>query len=351
LKKNPTKNIDMRLLVIRTSSMGDVALMAPVLESFRKMYNETELLVLTRPSFRPLLPFLGDDRFFFPDFAGRHRGFAGLFRLYRDIRRNDIGHVIDLHDVLRSKILCLCFRLSGVSVSVIDKGRKEKRALINGKARSALKHTVIRYSEVFEKAGFPVVLTDGPWIIPQAAAVKEIPEMDNTPGILNIGVAPYAKHPLKEWPEENMIKLLGMISGQCRANFWLFGGREESEKLSSFASRTGKSFIVAGKFDLYGELALISRLDLMIAMDSANMHLAALSGVKVLSIWGATDPVTGFGAWGQPENRTVSIPAATLTCRPCTVFGKGTCRRGDFACMNWMTPEKVFERLRDLKIL
>ena len=106
--------------------------------------------------------------------------------------------------------------------------------------------------------------------------------------------------------------------------------------------------ILAGKLNLDEELALMSRLDLMIAMDSSNMHMAALTGTKVISIWGGTDPLTGFGAWMQPEDYSIRIPVDELTCRPCTIYGKGECRRGDFACMNWLTPEMVFRKIEKL---
>ncbi len=88
----------------------------------------------------------------------------------------------------------------------------------------------------------------------------------------------------------------------------------------------------------------------MVAMDSSNMHMAALVGTKVISIWGGTDPLSGFGAWMQPENYSVRIPVEDLTCRPCTTFGKGDCIRGDLACMIWQTPEMVFRKIVDLKI-
>ena len=94
----------------------------------------------------------------------------------------------------------------------------------------------------------------------------------------------------------------------------------------------------------------MSKLDLMIAMDSSNMHMAALVGTKVISIWGGTDPLSGFGAWMQPEEFSIRIPVDELTCRPCTTYGKGECKRGDFACMNWLTPEMVFKKLDNLKI-
>jgi len=103
-----------------------------------------------------------------------------------------------------------------------------------------------------------------------------------------------------------------------------------------------------GKLTLDEELVFMSKIDLMISMDSSNMHMAALVGTKVISIWGGTDPLSGFSAWMQPDNFSIRIPVEELTCRPCTVYGKGECKRGDFACMNWLTPEIVFERIEKL---
>jgi len=174
--------------------------------------------------------------------------------------------------------------------------------------------------------------------------------MTDSQGELNIGVAPYAKHKLKMWPEENMVRLLELISEKHKSRFWLFGGNEDSERLAVFQTKIADSFNLIGKLNLDEELALMSKLDLMIAMDSSNMHMAALVSIKVISIWGGTDPISGFGAWMQPENFSISIPVDELTCRPCTTYGKGDCRRGDLACMNWLTPEMVFQKMINLKI-
>jgi len=80
-------------------------------------------------------------------------------------------------------------------------------------------------------------------------------------------------------------------------------------------------------------------------MDSSNMHLAAMLGVETVSIWGATHPRAGFTAWGMPEENQIQIPDTELTCRPCTIYGKGECRRGDLACLEWLTPEVVLEKI------
>ena len=341
----------MRLLVIRTSAMGDVALTTPVLKGMREQYPEVELLLLTRKTFMPFFNSIEGLHFFFPDFQNKHKGIIGLARLYKEIRsRGEINYVIDLHDVLRSKILRFFFKINGTPVEVIDKGRREKKRVIRGKKKIQLKHTVERYRDVFISAGFNLRPSGGPWICPsEEAGINTQSDIVLSDG-LNIGVAPYSKHTLKMWPEENMISLLKMISERYNSKFWLFGGEDEIERLSSFQDQVNGSFSVAGKLNLDRELTLISKLDFMIAMDSANMHLAALTGTKVVSIWGGTDPLTGFGAWLQNEELSIRIPVNELTCRPCTIYGKGTCRRKDLACMNWLIPEVVFKCIENLKI-
>ena len=118
----------MRLLVIRTSAMGDVALTTPVLRGMREQYPEIELVLLTRPAFKPFFSSIDGLELFFPDLKNRHKGFPGLIRLFKDIsRQSKIDYVIDLHDVLRSKILRFFFRLSGSSRHLLlTKGETKK---------------------------------------------------------------------------------------------------------------------------------------------------------------------------------------------------------------------------------
>jgi ADP-heptose:LPS heptosyltransferase len=336
----------MRLLVIRTSAMGDVALMTPVIKGMREQFPDAELVIITRPVFKPFFSSIEGLTLIFPDLKKRHKGFLGLFRLFKDIsRQSHIDHVIDLHDVLRSKLLRSFFRLSGVAVSVIDKGRGEKRSLINGKKKARLKHSVERYCDVFAKAGFPVVPSKGSGIVASQRIKSDVLFVQGVPGELNIGVAPYAKHILKVWPESNMVELLQLIAASYKCRFWLFGGTEDSEKLTQLQTKIKGSTNLAGKLSLEEELSFMSNLDLMIAMDSSNMHMAALVGTKVISIWGGTDPLAGFSGWMQPDDFSIRIPIEELTCRPCTIYGKGVCKRGDFACMNWLTPEIVFKKI------
>jgi ADP-heptose:LPS heptosyltransferase len=338
----------MRLLVIRTSAMGDVALTTPVLKGMREQYPEVDLLFLTRSAFKPFFSSINGLNLFIPDLKNRHRGFPGLIRLFNDIKRqSEIDYVIDLHDVLRSKILRFLFRLHGVPSSVVDKGRSERRSLITGKKKTRLKHSVERYCDVFDKAGFPLIPSKDRCIVPSPGVKLKAEFINEMKYGLNIGVAPYAKHKLKMWPVTNMVRLTALISEKHKCRFWLFGGVEDSDNLSALQSEIPGSTNLAGKISLDEELVFMSRLDFMISMDSSNMHMAALVGTKVISIWGGTDPLAGFSAWMQPDDFSIRIPVEDLTCRPCTIYGKGK-TRNDFACMKLLTPELVYGRIEKL---
>ena len=58
----------------------------------------------------------------------------------------------------------------------------------------------------------------------------------------------------------------------------LIGGYGQYKYKNSF-QKYSTVYIVAGLLPLHLELALIRQLDVMISMDSANMHIAALSGI------------------------------------------------------------------------
>lgn len=75
------------------------------------------------------------------------------------------------------------------------------------------------------------------------------------------------------------------------------------------------------------ELILMSNLDVMVSMDSANMHLASLTGTPVVSVWGATHPYAGFLGCNQKEENAVQV---SMPCRPCSIFGNKPCQRGDY---------------------
>ena len=89
----------------------------------------------------------------------------------------------------------------------------------------------------------------------------------------------------------------------------------------------------------------MSHLHVMLSMDSGNMHMASLTGIPVVSIWGATHPYAGFMGYNQPADRALGID---MPCRPCSIFGNKPCQRGDYACMKGIEPEQVVQKMESL---
>lgn len=330
----------MRLLIFRLSAMGDAALTVPALRAVLEPNAEISATLVTRRAFVPFFEDIPRLELYTPDLKN-YKGLCGLRGLYREIRRKGTyDAVIDLHDVLRTKVLRFFFRRAGLPVYVIDKGRKEKRDLVKGKIFRPLPHTVERYLDVFRAAGVKTHLTEGPWI-----RIKET-EKEKISGSPALGIAPLARHALKRWPMDRMTTLLQLLAEQHpQVRFYLLGGPEEASQLEILAAATGGRAILTVRLPLPKQLALMRQMDAVISMDSANMHLASLLGVPVVSVWGATHPYAGFAPWGSDETLQVQIPKGELPCRPCTVYGKGSCRRGDLACLRRITPEMVAEKV------
>lgn len=304
------------ILVIRLSAMGDVAMTVPVLQAFTTQYPEVKLTVLTRPFFAPFFRDLKNVSVFSIDLDKTHKGILGLFRLSRTLKKLNIDAVADLHNVLRTNVLKFYFFEK--TYKQINKGRKEKKALITGEIFEPLKSTHQRYAEVFERLGFKIELKN-----PSFAHKKVIPKvildrLDTQNKKKWIGIAPFAQYQSKMYPLDKM-KLV--IKGlQDHYNLFLFGGKAEQTQLDALVS-SKNTINCAGLFSLDEELDLISNLDLMLSMDSGNAHLAAMLGVKVLTVWGVTHPYTGFGAFNQPNDFHLTPNRADYPKLPTSVYG------------------------------
>jgi ADP-heptose:LPS heptosyltransferase len=330
--------------------MGDVAMTVPVLKKLLDTYPYLHLTVASNAFFEPFFTLLKRCHFVPVYTRAQHKGVAGIFRLYKELKSSQhFDAVADLHGLLRSSILRSLFAATGVPHATINKGRKEKKQLTrkNNKKKLQLATGFDRYADVFAKLGFPVTLanTSTPLFAALDIPPKAKPYFAGEAPI--VGVAPFAQHSGKMYPLDKMKEAVSMLS-QMGYTTLLFGSSgEETITLQHWEAELGKQvFCMAGKFSLSEEMAIISRLNLMLTMDSANMHIASLFGVRVVSIWGATHPFAGFYGWQQQPNYVIS---KNMDCSPCSVFGNKNCWRGDHACMNQIAPEEIIAKLLQVK--
>ena len=258
--------------------MGDVALTVPVVQAALEQNENTCITILTRKAFIPLFHGL-EVAFVVPDLYGRHKGIFGLYRLFRELKSKcQWDTVLDLHDVLRSKILRTFFKLSGTPVHQIDKGRKEKKALISkeNKVFVKLKHTSERYADVFRRAGYELNLSKVKsskknFTIPDQFLESLNPKISSW-----IGIAPFAQHDFKVYPIKKMQQVVDLLAEKGHQVFIFGGGENEKKKAEDLCAGKSNVTNLIGRFPLENELGLLSKMDLVLSMDSANMHMAAL---------------------------------------------------------------------------
>jgi len=151
---------DTHILVIRMSAMGDVAMTVPVIQTLLTQHPQVKITMVSKPFLKPVFDDMKGVDFFAADVQGKHKGLIGIFKLYRELKKLNINAVADLHHVLRSKILRFLFKINGLPIAFINKGRTEKKALtaLRNKIFKPLKTTHQRYADVFEKLGYPINL-------------------------------------------------------------------------------------------------------------------------------------------------------------------------------------------------
>ncbi|GAA3656862.1 glycosyltransferase family 9 protein [Flavivirga jejuensis] len=305
------------ILVIRLSAMGDVAMTIPVLQALNKQYPDVNITVLTRAFFTPFFRDLKNVTVFPAEVKGKHKGVLGLFKLSKTLKKLEIDAIVDLHNVLRSNILKFLF--FGKKFSQIDKGRTEKKELVSGKRFRQLKTTHQRYVDVFEALGFKLDLSN-PAFANRPILNEKTKTLIGLDSKKMIGIAPFAAHEGKIYPLDLMKAVITMLSKDYK--IILFGGgAKEIAVLNNFEKSLDHVISIAGKLSLNEELDVISNLKVMLSMDSGNAHIAAMLGVKVITIWGVTHPFAGFAPFNQPNDYTIVSDRNQFPEIPTSIYG------------------------------
>ena len=335
-----------KVLIIRLSAIGDVAMAIPVVYSAAKVNPGDSFTVLTQDFLIPLfinppsnVQLIGINT------KNKEKKLWDFLRFAFSLAERNYEMVLDLHGVIRSRIIDCIFRLKGKRIFKIDKKRKGRKQLTTKPPKKILPLPSITscYSDVFHRSGFLfedtftslLADTHDEFLMPH-------PVFGEKKGRW-IGIAPFAIHHGKIYPIDEMEKVVELLLKQPETTLFFFGGKGYEEAiLSQWEFLYPNTHCVAGRYSLVQELDLISRLDVLLCMDSANMHFASLTGTKVVSVWGATHPFAGFYGYRQNPDYAVQVE---LPCRPCSVYGKKPCHRKDYACLKQITPELIIDKI------
>lgn len=317
----------MTYLIIRFTTLGNVAMTVPVIASLSRRYPNDRFIIASKKDLASMFASMPNVEFREVD---NHLGWKGVLNYWR-AWRDEIDAVIDLQAVLRTRVFGTLMKLSGKRVTRVHYGRLRKQMItVWGIGKQQLPTEFERYQDAFRRAGLET--DDAFSALPvNKAAAKVVAERFGKKEGRWIGLAPFAKSKSNMLSYRVTKELIDRLTKDQQTHVFLFGAGEiECEMLRQWASVFPRTQSVAGILELKEELELMRLLDVMICMDSANQHLSSLVGLRAVSVWCATHPMIGFAGWKQNPNDI--IQRKDLQCRPCTCHGTNHCRYGNFAC-------------------
>ncbi len=325
------------VIVYRPSALGDVAMAIPAIYTLAMSHPEVRVVAVTNQKFTSLFIDRPANLEVFGINKNDFKNLPSVLKLVKRLDELNPSVFIDMHNTLRSWIIDTEFARRGRRVEILDKRRHERLSILRHHAASKRDFTQ-RYFDAIEMAGYSLDRSLFRGFADKTAC-------DSTTDKRRVGIAPFARYTTKTYPPEMMEQVVATLSASGRYEIFLFGGGEqELAILNAWKEKYNAIAFVSGSLTLDREMELMGTMDVMVTMDSANMHLASLEGTRVISIWGGTTPACGFVGWRQSLDDAI---VAGLECQPCSTAGSKTCPLGTMACLRSISPDKIVGRIEE----
>ena len=336
------------ILIIRLSSMGDIILTFPVIETLKDNFPNSKIVYLTKNKYTDLLrnhPQI--DCLVELDSEGKHKNVSGFVTLIKELNGFDFDLIIDLHANLRSFFVR---RLVRGKIKFKYKKRGIQRFLIVHckflKIKS--KHTVDLYLDLLKRSQSRVS-TSG--LIDSSNRIPKYYLEEKSKGFAQqflkdrgwkneilIGMAPGARWETKIWDKETFAETGKILSEKLSAKILLCGDENDREAIEWISNFLGKDKNVhALNLPLNHLAGVIHRCKVFISNDTGLMHLASSLSVPTIAIFGPTHPKLGFAPLGLMDR----VLMVGEKCSPCSLHGEKQCYQDKRYCMENILPSDV----------
>jgi len=269
----------------------------------------------------------------------RKMGLKRMWKFRKDIRNIGFDTVIDFHSGPKSAQLTW---LTGAKLRIGYQTPNRNWAYNRLTPRNfgdTPTHSVYNQAKLLEHLGIAVSVES----LPQypgitiretqiSNAVKEAIKKEKK-AVIHVG----AGNPFRDWGIENFSALISRLKEQGITVF-LIGSGEEEKKKSNYLSRLLGVDDFTGKLSAAQLYYLISNSDVYVGADSGPLHLASLTAVPLVALYGPNIPEIS-GPW---RKKNVSIIQHPMACRPCT---QRKCIYGIIPCMKNITMDEVYEEI------
>ena len=289
-----------KILLIKPSALGDIALALPVLSMLRKSFPDAKISWFVRPEYKPLLDCTGelDDMIIFDRRAlGKWwyspKAFRQLVGLVRRLRREKFDLILDLQGLFRTAMF------AWVSGSKKRFGMKTARefATLFYTDKIAMEDDSVHVIDYYRKIAAAAGASDSAVeynLSPTAQALDSIGSLLAEHGIEKhqyvVFIATSARSN-KCWPVEKFAVLAEKITQQFKLSIVTAATAAEKIITSRLTSAAKVPIVdLAGLTDIYQLIALLKNARLVISNDTGPGHIAVALGIPTVLILGPTNP-------------------------------------------------------------
>ena len=319
-KKSPR-----RILAIRLQAMGDLVITLPYLQALRNAFPSAKLDLLTLEENKsiPQSIELFDRIYSVRGYRNFKKQLAFAFLLLPKIliRRYDV--VLDLQNNLISRM---------VRKVVMPRAWSEFDRFSTFAAGERTQLTI-------EAIGLGQNLPVSRFILKEILNPQEVLKKNGWDGISAIVILnPAGAFETRNWPLKNYADFAKLWLNIFPATqFLVLGVNAIAAKADYFKAELGDNLINLVNKTLPAEaFAIIQSAKFVLSEDSGLMHMAWVSGIPTLAMFGSTN--TRSRPLG---NHTILLDSSDLECGNCMLE---FCKYGDTHCLNRYTPEIVFEK-------
>lgn len=284
-----------RILLLRPSALGDVCRTTPVLASLRARWPQAQIDWLVQDSFADAIrchPALDSVVLFRRDgFRGSWRpsAAAAIFAWLRDLGRRGYDVVFDLQGLGRSGLFSLCTRAPW-RVGFRDARELGWLGANVHVERGGRRHTVDQMLHMVETQGVAAVpdlrLHSPPEAIESWSVLRRDLHLTGSYAVL----APTSRWRCKQWPAERWAQLAARALGELEVERVVVVGAPGEEAQTRWARSVEGCIDLCGRLRVGETMAVIRDARVLVANDSAPLHMAVGLGVPYVGLFGPTDP-------------------------------------------------------------
>lgn len=295
----------MRVLIIKTSSLGDIIHAMPAVKLLAANVPDVKIDWLIKPQFKNMLKYCPnlDEIILFEDkkFGSFIHTFQYTRELIRRIRRKKYDMVIDLQGLMRSAVF------AGFSDAAVKAGFARPRERLaslfyNRKVDVQFRHAVDRNLDLMSGVLKLELGTEPDAELLKlekceefaSGAEKILKDAGYDDSVKLIAAVPGARWNSKKFPVEFFVDIMEKIHGRMNVQFMLLGGpdeKDDGEKIENTAQLSNmKLFNFIGRSSIGESAELLRRADMILCNDSGPMHIGAATGTPLCAFFGPTRP-------------------------------------------------------------